>query len=100
MKRALYLIFFLSLNPALLIEAANVYNTITSSFEEDGSKVFCVLMLKFENQVFAGSDIPIVTVNMSDQKVDFKKSTCKNYVITLRNPGDINHLDRRQLRVN
>ena len=97
-KTYFYFIVFLSLNPVHLIEAANIYDAIVSSFEEDGHKVFCVLMLTFENQAFAQNDVPIVAVNISDPKVDLKNS-CKNYIIALRTLQDMKQLDRKQFRV-
>ena len=97
-KTYFYFILCLSLNPLHLIEAANIYDAIVSSFEEDGHRVFCVLMLTFENQEFARNDVPIVAVNISDPKVDLKNS-CKNYIIALRTLQDMIQLDRKQFRV-
>ena len=98
-KSSLFLIFILPLNSVSLIQAANVYNAVFSSFEKDGTKVFCVLMLTSENQAFTSNDVPVIAVNISDVKVDLKKSPCKNYVIAIRNLEDIKRLDKRQLRV-
>ena len=98
MKTSFYSFLILSLNTLYLIEATNIYDAIVSSFEEDGHKVFCVLMLTFENQAFARNDVPIVAVNISDPKVDLKNS-CKNYVIALRTLQDMIQLDRKQFRV-
>ena len=98
MKTSFYSFLILSLNTLYLIEATNIYDAIVSSFEEDGHKVFCVLMLTFENQAFAQNDVPIVAVNISDPKVDLKNS-CKNYVIALRTLQDMKQLDRKQFRV-
>ena len=98
MKTSFYSFLILSLNTLYLIEATNIYDAIVSSFEEDGHKVFCVLMLTFENQAFAQNDVPIVAVNISDPKVDLKNS-CKNYVIALRTLQDMIQLDRKQFRV-
>ena len=98
-QRALYLISILFLNPLSLTRASNIYDAVISSFEEDGSKVFCVLMLTSETQAFTSNNVPVLAVNISDAKVDLRKSPCKNYVIALRNLEDILQLYKRQLRV-
>ena len=98
-QRYLYLISILFLNPLSLTRASNIYDAIISSFEEDGSKVFCVLMLTSETQAFTSNKLPVLAVNISDAKVDLRKSPCKNYVIALRNLEDIIQLYKRQLRV-
>ena len=98
-QRSLYLISILFLNPLSLTEASNIYDAIISSFEEDGSKVFCVLMLTSETQAFTSNNVPVLAVNISDAKVDLRNSPCKNYVIAFRNLEDIIQLYKRQLRV-
>ena len=98
-ERFLYLISILFLNPLSLTRASNIYDAIISSFEEDGSKVFCVLILTSETQAFTSFNVPVLAVNISDAKVDLSKSPCKNYVIALRNLEDIIQLYKRQLRV-